>query len=166
MQARKGAVLGLTLAASKADIVAAGLEAVAFQTRDLLIGHAPRHGGERHTASASPSRGWRHDRQCWFLQRLADILGQRVEVALYPETTALGAAYHAGQAIGLYGSAAELEALWRPGAAFEPSNERSASARRAMAAGSRRSRGSGATSTRDERLFCRKLAQASHCEAS
>src|SRR5581483_11548414 len=32
----RGAVLGLTLAASKADLVAAGLEAVAFQTRDLL----------------------------------------------------------------------------------------------------------------------------------
>ena len=37
-----------------------------------------------------------------------------------PETTALGAAYHAGQAAGLYGDRAELDALWKPGAAFEP----------------------------------------------
>lgn len=116
----KGAVLGMTLAASKADLVAAGLEAVAFQTRDLLIAMR-----RDMAVSAIPlppvlrvdggmtSNGW-------FLQRLADILGERVEVALYPETTALGAAYHAGQAIGLYGNAAELEAKWKPGAAFEP----------------------------------------------
>ena len=116
----KGAVLGMTLAASKADLVAAGLEAVAFQTRDLLIAMR-----RDMAVSAIPlppvlrvdggmtSNGW-------FLQRLADILGERVEVALYPETTALGAAYHAGQALGLYGDAAELEAMWKPGAAFEP----------------------------------------------
>jgi len=116
----KGAVLGMTLAASKADLVAAGLEAVAFQTRDLLIAMR-----RDMAVSAIPlppvlrvdggmtSNGW-------FLQRLADILGERVEVARYPETTALGAAYHAGQAIGLYGDTAELEAMWKPGAAFEP----------------------------------------------
>ena len=56
----------------------------------------------------------------WLMQRLADILGQRVEVALNPETTALGAAYHAGQAVGFFGDAAELEKAWAPGAAFEP----------------------------------------------
>lgn len=116
----KGAVLGMTLATSKCDIVAAGLEAVAFQTRDLLSAMC-----RDMAVSAIPvppvlrvdggmtSNGW-------FLQRLADILGERVEVALYPETTALGAAYHAGQAIGLYGDTAELEGMWKPGAAFEP----------------------------------------------
>jgi glycerol kinase len=116
----KGAVLGMTLAASKADIVAAGLEAVAFQTRDLLS--AMRRDMAVSGISLPPvlrvDGGMTGNG--WFLQRLADILGQRVEVALYPETTALGAAYHAGQAIGFYGSAAELEELWRPGAAFEP----------------------------------------------
>ena len=116
----KGAVLGMTLAASKADIVAAGLEAVAFQTRDLLS--AMRRDMAVSGIPLPPvlrvDGGMTGN--CWFLQRLADILGQRVEVALYPETTALGTAYHAGQAIGFYGSAAELEELWRPGAAFEP----------------------------------------------
>jgi glycerol kinase len=116
----KGAVLGMTLAASKADIVAAGLEAVAFQTRDLLS--AMRRDMAVSGIPLPPvlrvDGGMTGN--CWFLQRLADILGQRVEVALYPETTALGTAYHAGQAIGFYGSAPELEELWRPGAAFEP----------------------------------------------
>jgi glycerol kinase len=56
----------------------------------------------------------------WFMQRLADILGQKVEVALNPETTALGAAYHAGQAVGFFGSTEELEKAWVPARAFEP----------------------------------------------
>ena len=56
----------------------------------------------------------------WFMQRLADILGQRIEVALNPETTALGAAYHAGQAVGFFGDAEELEKAWGPARAFEP----------------------------------------------
>jgi glycerol kinase len=116
----KGAVLGLTLAATKADVVAAGLEAVAFQTRDLLL--AMRRDMEVSALPLPPvlrvDGGMTSN--AWFMQRLADILGERVEVALYPETTALGAAYHAGQAIQLYGDARELEAMWRPGAAFEP----------------------------------------------
>ncbi len=116
----RGAVLGLTLASSKADLVAAGLEAVAFQTRDLLtamrrdmaVGGIPL-ARELRTDGGMTSNAW-------FMQRLADILGERVEVALYPETTALGAAFHAGQAAGLYGDDASLEAAWRPGARFEP----------------------------------------------
>jgi glycerol kinase len=116
----RGAVLGLTLAATKADLVAAGLDAVAFQTRDLLS--AMRRDLAAGTIALAPVL--RTDGgmtgNAWFMQRLADILGERVEVALYPETTALGAAYHAGQAAGLYGDEAELESAWRPGARFEP----------------------------------------------
>ena len=116
----RGAVLGLSRASSKADIVAAGLEAVAFQTRDLLRAML-----RDMAVSAIPAPEiLRVDggmtANAWFMQRLADILGQRVEVAAHPETTALGAAYHAGQAAGLYGDQAELERLWKPGAAFEP----------------------------------------------
>jgi len=56
----------------------------------------------------------------WFLQRLADILGERVEVARHPETTALGAAFLAGHASGLYGSQEDLQRGWVPSRAFEP----------------------------------------------
>jgi glycerol kinase len=56
----------------------------------------------------------------WLMQRLADSLGQRVEVALNPETTALGAAYHAGQAVGFFGDSEELAKSWRPARVFEP----------------------------------------------
>jgi glycerol kinase len=116
----RAAILGLTRAASKADLVAAGLEAVAFQTRDLLraMGH------DMAVSGIAPPGALRVDggmtANAWFMQRLADILGQRVEIALNPETTALGAAYHAGQAVGFFGDVAELENAWLPSRALEP----------------------------------------------
>jgi glycerol kinase len=116
----RAAILGLTRAASAADIVAAGLEAVAFQTRDLL--HAMRkdmaQSGIPDSASLRVDGGMTAN--TWFLQRLADIAGERVEVARHSETTALGAAFLAGQASGVYGGQDELQRAWVPSRAFEP----------------------------------------------
>ena len=56
----------------------------------------------------------------WAMQRLADILGECVEVAPIPETTSLGAAYFAGQAAGFYGDDAELARTWKPARRYEP----------------------------------------------
>jgi glycerol kinase len=56
----------------------------------------------------------------WVMQRLADILGEAVEVAPIPETTALGAAFYAGQAAGVYGSDEELARSWAPARRYEP----------------------------------------------
>ncbi|HET7210792.1 MAG TPA: FGGY-family carbohydrate kinase, partial [Methyloceanibacter sp.] len=116
----RGAILGLSRAASRADLVAAGLEAVAFQTRDLL--NAMRQDMEASGITApSPLRvDGGMTANAWFLQRLADILGEPVELAVTPETTALGVAYHAGQAAGLFGDAATLSKAWVPARAFEP----------------------------------------------
>jgi glycerol kinase len=126
----RGAIFGLSRAASKADLVAAGLEAVCFQTRDLLACMRQDMAASGIAASgiAAPSAlqvsALRVDggmtANAWFLQRLADILGQRIEVALNAETTALGAAYHAGQATGFFGDAATLAKAWAPARAFEP----------------------------------------------
>ena len=116
----RAAILGLSRAASKADLVAAGLEAVAFQTRDLLTAMR-----QDMAVSGIPSL-WalRVDGgmtgNAWLMQRLADILGQSVEIARNPETTALGAAYHAGQAVGFFGDVGELERAWAPAQEFEP----------------------------------------------
>jgi glycerol kinase len=116
----KGAIVGLSRAASKADIVAAGLEAVAFQTRDLLTAMRQ----DMAARGIEPTRALRVDggmtANAWAMQRLADILGERVEVAAMPETTALGAAYHAGQAVGFYGDDAALARSWTPSRLFEP----------------------------------------------
>jgi glycerol kinase len=116
----KAAIVGLSRAASKADIVAAGLEAVAFQTRDLLTAMRQ----DMLVGGIEPARTLRVDggmtANAWAMQRLADILGERVEVAAIPETTALGAAYHAGQAVGFYGDDTSLAARWAPARVFEP----------------------------------------------
>lgn len=116
----RAAILGLTRAASAADIVAAGLEAVAFQTRDLLDAMRKDMAQSSIPNSASLRVDGGMTANAWFLQRLADILGERVEVARYPETTALGAAYLAGQASGVYGSHDALQRAWVPSRAFEP----------------------------------------------
>ena len=120
----RAAILGLTRAATGPDIVAAGLDAVAFQTRDLL--DAMR--GDMAASGIPDGASLRVDggmtANGWFLQRLADILGERVEVAPNAETTALGAAYLAGQAVGLYGTRAELQQAWIPARVFEPEMSR------------------------------------------
>jgi glycerol kinase len=116
----KAAILGLTRATSKADIVAAGLEAVAFQTRDLLSAMAHDMAVRGIPAPSTLRVDGGMTANAWLLQRIADILGQRVEVARNPETTALGAAYHAGQAVGFFGSCKELGKVWRPAHVFEP----------------------------------------------
>jgi glycerol kinase len=116
----RAALLGLSRASSPADIVAAGLEAVAFQTRDLVqaMRKDMAQSGVPDAACLRVDGGMTAN--AWFLQRLADILGERVEVARIPETTALGAAYLAGQAAGIYGSQAELQRAWLPARVFEP----------------------------------------------
>jgi glycerol kinase len=116
----RAAILGLTRAASAADIVAAGLEAVAFQTRDLLDAMRKDMAQSNIPNSASLRVDGGMTANAWFLQRLADILGERVEVARQPETTALGAAYLAGQACGVYGNHDELQRAWVPSRVFEP----------------------------------------------
>jgi glycerol kinase len=116
----KAAIVGLSRAASKADIVAAGLEAVAFQTRDLLAAMRK----DMAVSGIESARALRVDGgmavNAWAMQRLADILGEPVAVAAVAETTALGAAYHAGQAIGLYGDDEALAEAWAPSQVFEP----------------------------------------------
>ncbi|HSB59987.1 MAG TPA: FGGY-family carbohydrate kinase, partial [Methyloceanibacter sp.] len=116
----RAAILGLTRAASAADVVAAGLEAVAFQTRDVLDAMRRDMAKSRIPASASLRVDGGMTANGWFLQRLADILGEPVEVARYPETTALGAAFLAGQPSGFYGSQDDLQRAWVPARVFQP----------------------------------------------
>lgn len=116
----RGAIVGLSRAANKADIVAAGLEAMAFQTRDLLEAMRP----DMAVAGTDAAGALRVDggmtANGWAMQRLADILGERVEVAPIPETTSLGAALFAGQAVGFYGDDDALAGAWTPAAVYEP----------------------------------------------
>ncbi|GFO82869.1 MAG: glycerol kinase [Methyloceanibacter sp.] len=116
----RGAIVGLSRASTKADVVAAGLESMAFQTRDLLGAMREDMAG----AGIGKNDVLRVDggmtANGWAMQRLADILGECVEVAPIPETTSLGAAYFAGQAAGFYGDDAELARTWKPARRYEP----------------------------------------------
>jgi glycerol kinase len=106
----RAAILGMTRASSKHDIVAAGLEAVAFQTRDLLDAMTRDMAVSGLPAPETVQADGGMTANGWFMQRLADILQKPIESASMAETTALGAAYIAGQAVGFYGNDAELAA--------------------------------------------------------
>lgn len=115
----RGAIVGLTRASGAREIVRAGLESVAFQTADLLTAISSDlndHGLSQPTTLRVD--GGMTDNG-WLMQFLADVTGLPVEVARLTETTALGAAYHAGLQAGLY-TQEGLEKAWRPSARFEP----------------------------------------------
>ncbi len=125
----RGAILGLSRAATANEIVRAGLESVAYQTVDLLNAIT----ADMEAAGLAPPTTLRVDggmtANRWLMQFLADITGLPVQVARIAETTALGAAWHAGLKAGLYDSTQQLAAMWSPSANYEPAmreEERSA----------------------------------------
>jgi len=112
----RGALIGITRDVGKAEIVRAALEAVAYQTRDLV--DAMRADGATPPAALRVDGGMVANN--WFLQFLADQLGIAVEVPKVPETTALGAAFLAGLGAGLYRSLDDVGKLWQSDRRFEP----------------------------------------------
>ncbi len=112
----KGAILGLSRGSTVAHIARAALESIAFQSAALL--QAMMHD------AASPITELRVDggacANSLMLQFQADLLGIPVIRPKVTETTALGVAYLAGLACGVYRDSAELEAQWRVERTFEP----------------------------------------------
>lgn len=115
----RGAIFGLTRETGAPEIVRAGLEAVAYQTRDLVDAMAAGDGGPAGADALLRVDGGMA-RNDWLMQFLADILGMPVERPGVTETTALGAAFLAGLGAGLYGSLDDLAAHWSAQARFEP----------------------------------------------
>ncbi|HYO89576.1 MAG TPA: glycerol kinase GlpK [Candidatus Limnocylindrales bacterium] len=112
----RGTVVGLTRGSGRAHLARAALEAVAFQTRDVTDAMAADSGITLQTLRVDG--GMVHN--TFLMQFQADILGVPVQPAAVPETTALGAAYLAGLAIGFWASPAELATQWRAERTFEP----------------------------------------------
>jgi len=112
----RGAIFGLTRDTGISEIVAAGLQAVCYQTRDLQVCMDD-------DMSASPSI-LRVDggmvANNWVMQFLADMLGVQVDRPTVLETTALGAAYLAGLRLGWYRDLDEIADLWRCERRFTP----------------------------------------------
>ncbi|WP_019515125.1 glycerol kinase GlpK [Sphingomonas sp. Mn802worker] len=112
----RAAIFGLTLGATQAHLARAALEAVGYQTMDLV--EAMVADGSARPATMRVDGGMAaNDWLCGFL---ADLLEVPVERPDDLETTARGAAFHAGLATGVWSGLDELERLWSREQCFEP----------------------------------------------
>lgn len=111
----RGAILGLTRDSGISTIVAAALQSVGYQTKDLQ--KAMERDGLRPTVLRVDGGMVKNN---WVLSFLADILGAVVERPHIVETTALGAAYLAGLYAGIYSSTEQLASMWHCERRFEP----------------------------------------------
>lgn len=116
----RGAIVGLTRAATKAHLARAALEAICYQTRDVLDAMAK--DSQIALKEMKVDGGITANALCMQLQ--ADIMGIEISRPVISETTALGAAYAAGLAIGFWKDVAELRKQWQESARFLP-NENS-----------------------------------------
>jgi glycerol kinase len=111
----RGALLGLTRGTGRAQIVRATLESIAYQTVDAVRA--------QEAASGEALSSLRADGgavgNSWLMQFQADVLGAPVVVPEISETTALGAAYLAGIAAGVWDVDA-TRAMWRERETYEP----------------------------------------------
>lgn len=112
----RGLITGMTLDTTAEHIVRATLESIAYQTRDLV--DAMRADGADNPQSLRIDGGMAQND--WFAQFLSDILEAPVERPESHETTALGAAYLAGLATGVWNGLDELSEQWEAAGRFEP----------------------------------------------
>jgi glycerol kinase len=111
----RGTIVGLTRGAGRAHLARAALEAIAYQTVDAVRAQEDA-SGER-LAELKADGG--AVANAWLMQFQADLLGAEVVVPEVAETTALGAAYLAGIATGVW-TPAEVGRMWREAARYEP----------------------------------------------
>ena len=112
----RGAIFGLTRDTGIAQIVAAGVQSVCFQTRDLL--EAMQADGAQSTAALRVDGGMVINN--WVVQELANILGVTVDRPQVTETTALGAAYLAGLQLGIFKDLDDIASHWACERTFAP----------------------------------------------
>lgn len=124
MRAR-GGIFGLTRGTTKYHIIRAALDSLAYQTKDVL--------SSMEADSGITLKSLRVDGGAvannLLMQFQADILGTRVDRPEIVETTALGAAYLAGLAVGFWTSKEELASRWLLDRRFEPEMEEEKSAK-------------------------------------
>ena len=113
-----GAIFGLTRATGPNELARAALEAVCFQTADLV--DAMRRDWNSAGDTVLRVDGGMVDSE-WTMQRLADVLGAPVDRPTVRETTALGAAYLAGLQAGLYPAPDQFAETWALDRRFTPS---------------------------------------------
>ncbi len=115
-QDARGTIVGLTRGVTRAHIVRAALEAMAYQTRDV-VECMQRDSGIKLRELRVDGGATRNDFLCQFQ---ADLLGVPVVRPVITETTALGAAYLAGLAVGFWKNEREIAQQWQVERRFEP----------------------------------------------
>ena len=112
----RGVVVGMCRYHTAAHLARAALEAIAYQTRDVVDTMAAESGAA--IDELRVDGGVTANELCMQLQ--ADVLGVPVVRPVVTETTALGAAYAAGLATGFFSGTEALRAHWRQGRRWEP----------------------------------------------
>jgi glycerol kinase len=112
----RGTIVGLTRGNGRAHLARAALESIAYQTVDAVRAMEDASGIELEELKADGGATV----NAWLMQFQADVLGAPVVVPEIPETTALGAAYLAGVAVGQW-SEEDVRGMWREAARYEPS---------------------------------------------
>ncbi|MBJ6121741.1 glycerol kinase GlpK [Sphingomonas mollis] len=115
----RGAIFGLTLGATQAHLARAALEAVGYQTMDLIEAMIADSGVRPATVRVDGGMAAND----WLCAFLADLLDVPVERPADLETTARGAAFHAGLATGIWSGLPAIEALWSRDRTFTPAME-------------------------------------------
>ena len=113
----RGAIVGLSRFNSNAHIARATLEAICYQSRDVVDAMAADSGVPLTVLKVDG--GVTLNELCMQIQ--ADVLGVDVVRPKVPETTALGAAYAAGLAVGYWSDPEDLRANWQEGRRWSPS---------------------------------------------
>ncbi len=112
----RGAVFGLTRGTEKEHFIRATLESLAYQTRDVLSAMEADSNIALHTLRVDGGAV----KNNFLMQFQSDILNVPVDRPVVNETTALGAAYLAGLAVGYWGSLEDISNYWNLDRKFEP----------------------------------------------
>ena len=114
----RGTILGITRGTTAAHLARATLDAMAFQTRDVIEAMSSAAGFRLESLRADGGAA-----SDFVLQLQADQIGVPVSRPMVPETTALGAAYLAGLAEGFWGSLDDIASNWALDRTFSPTGD-------------------------------------------
>ncbi len=112
----RGGIFGLTRGANKNHIIRAALESIAYQSKDVLEAMIEDVGCDIIDLKVDGGAS----RNNFLMQFQSDIIGMKVSKPIISETTALGAAYLAGLAVGFWSSKSEIAEKWFESRSFEP----------------------------------------------
>ena len=115
----RGTIFGLTRGVNRNHIIRASLEAIAYQTMDVIAAMKQDTGLEINSLKVDGGAS----RNNFLMQFQADVIDATVQRARIMETTALGAAYLAGLRAGVWSSKKELQAVWSAEKEYRPSGQ-------------------------------------------